>query len=269
MLRKLQKLSKILLQTNWRFIVSTHSDSINPMSSFLKFSGISIASIIILILLNNLLFKHEANEEIAQTKEAAVDPKQTEENIKPIGQVTLAAASSTDAVQAPRSGEEIYKTTCSVCHLTGVANAPKIEDKAAWEPRVVAGLASLITNATNGKGAMPPRGGKADLSDDELKATILHMTKLAGFDLGEATVEQVSAPASVPPAAISEVPASPEPVVTPQAPIPAASEAVIKPEASITPEAAALGYVLVPPTQPLPSTQPIAPQFPQQTAPVM
>jgi len=239
------------------------------MSSFLKFVGISIVSIIILIVLNNLLFQDEAKEEIAQTntskqKETAIDPKQTEENIKPIGQVKLATASSADTTQAPRSGEEIYKTTCSVCHLTGVANAPKIEDKAAWEPRVAAGLATLITNATNGKGAMPPRGGKADLSDDELKATIIYMTSLAGFDLSKSTptVEPVSTPTATTPAeAIPATPPSPE--LAPQAPVP------IAPEAAITPEAAALRYVLIPPTQPLPSAQPIAPQFPQQTAPIM
>jgi len=281
--------------------VSTHSDSINPMSSFLKFAGISIASIIILILLNNMLFKDEVKEESAKIadKETVVDLKQIAENIKPIGQVTLTAVANTGTAQVPRSAEEIYKTTCSVCHLTGVANAPKIDDKVAWEPRIAAGLAALITNATNGKGAMPPRGGKADLSDDELKATILYMTNLAGFELSEsagenaavpsstpsedpaaATLEVLSAPvvapeASAPTSAITmpEVPSTPAPVTIPEAPsaapivIPEAATPV--PEAAISPEAAALGYVLIPPIQPIPSIQPVAPQFPQPIVPMI
>jgi cytochrome c5 len=35
-----------------------------------------------------------------------------------------------------RSGEQIYKAVCGACHETGVANAPKTGDKAAWAPRI-------------------------------------------------------------------------------------------------------------------------------------
>ena len=253
--------------------MSTHSDSINPMSSFLKFSGISIASIIILILLNHLLFQDETtNINASKHKEATIDPKKIAENIRPIGQVTLIASSSAEANQTPRSAEEIYKTTCAVCHLTGVANAPKMADKAAWEPRISAGLASLITNATNGKGAMPPRGGKADLSDEELKATILYMTNLVGFNLGESTVK----PAPIPTPIVT--PEAPAAVITPEAPAP-----VITPEAFSSPEAIEIPTTLTPeevamvksetaltaPTQPIPLTEPIPPVFPQQPVSTM
>ena len=76
----------------------------------------------------------------------------------------------------PRDGATVYKTVCSACHATGLAGAPKTGDKAAWAPRLATGAAALLKSATNGKNAMPARGGAADLSDDELKAAVEYLT---------------------------------------------------------------------------------------------
>ena len=72
----------------------------------------------------------------------------------------------------PRDGATIYNTLCSACHATGVAGAPKTGDKAAWAPRIATGSAALLKSATEGKNAMPARGGAADLTDAELKAAV-------------------------------------------------------------------------------------------------
>ena len=61
---------------------------------------------------------------------------------------------------------------CKLCHEAGLAGAPKTGDKAAWAPRLAQGMAAVFANAKNGKNAMPPKGGAADLSDDELKAAV-------------------------------------------------------------------------------------------------
>ena len=52
------------------------------------------------------------------------------------------------------------------------ACAPKLDDKAAWAPRVALGKDALAKSVIAGKGAMPPKGGAADLSDDEIKGTV-------------------------------------------------------------------------------------------------
>jgi cytochrome c5 len=57
--------------------------------------------------------------------------------------------------------------------------APKAGDKAAWAPRIATGTAALINSVTNGKGAMPPKGGGADLTDAEIKAAVEHLVGLA------------------------------------------------------------------------------------------
>ncbi len=91
----------------------------------------------------------------------------------------LAAAQPAQA-QAERSGEEIVKRQCANCHQTGVHGAPKIDDRAAWAPRMKNGLAATVRSAINGHGAMPARGGLANVTDTELRAAILYMFYPAG-----------------------------------------------------------------------------------------
>ncbi len=90
-----------------------------------------------------------------------------------------AAASAPAAPQATAEGEKIVKTVCFACHGTGVANAPKIGDKAAWGPRIATGMDSLYHSALHGKGAMPPKGGRLDLSDDQIKAAVNYLVSQA------------------------------------------------------------------------------------------
>jgi cytochrome c5 len=84
----------------------------------------------------------------------------------------------TDARAAPyreRQGKEVVDAVCSKCHLTGEAGAPKIGDRPAWIPRLRNGLDALVSSATHGHGAMPARGGLADLSDQEIRGAIVYM----------------------------------------------------------------------------------------------
>lgn len=70
------------------------------------------------------------------------------------------------------SGEKVYNTTCSACHLGGVANSPKFGDKAAWAPRIAKGKDTLYEHALKGFNAMPPKGGNAALKDEDVKAAV-------------------------------------------------------------------------------------------------
>lgn len=92
--------------------------------------------------------------------------------------VALAAAFATGA--AERSGSEVVKLQCARCHDAGTANAPKPGDKAAWAPRLNRGVEVLMASAIRGHGGMPPRGGKADLTDSEIRSAILYLFDPAG-----------------------------------------------------------------------------------------
>ena len=103
---------------------------------------------------------------------------------------TVAAASSagqpaaaTGAIDVA-AGEKVYQSACFACHMTGVAEAPKLDDPAAWEPRLDQGMAGLLRSVTDGKGAMPPKGGFAHLTEDELRNAIGFMLDKAGVSAG-------------------------------------------------------------------------------------
>jgi cytochrome c5 len=87
-----------------------------------------------------------------------------------LGMVSLVAAGSIFAA----TGEETYKSACSTCHDAGVANAPKLGDKAAWAPRIKQGKDALYKSALQGKPgtAMVAKGGFANLSDAEVKSVV-------------------------------------------------------------------------------------------------
>lgn len=87
------------------------------------------------------------------------------------------------AQPAERSGEQVVKQQCSKCHETGVDGAPKIDDRAAWAPRMKQGVNATVRSAMRGHGKMPARGGLADLTDNELRAAILYMFYPAGASL--------------------------------------------------------------------------------------
>jgi cytochrome c5 len=88
--------------------------------------------------------------------------------------VVVAAAPAASATVAAATGEALYKQACAVCHVAGVAGAPKLDDKAAWAPRLALGLDGLTASVIKGKGAMPPKGGSS-ASDAEIKASVEYM----------------------------------------------------------------------------------------------
>jgi len=86
-----------------------------------------------------------------------------------------AAISGSVTPTAQRTGEEVVKAQCIKCHGEGLGGAPKIGDNNAWIQRMKQGLPYLVSSAIRGHGGMPPRGGQANLTDEELKAAILYM----------------------------------------------------------------------------------------------
>jgi cytochrome c5 len=109
---------------------------------------------------------------------AVLAPEAVAARIKPVADIAIQAGGTASA-PGTNTGEEVYKSACTVCHQTGVANAPKFGDKAAWAKLIVEGLERLSIDAIKGVRGMPPRGGNPNLSDAEVTRAIVYMANAA------------------------------------------------------------------------------------------
>ena len=133
--------------------------------------GVAVVLIAIIYPLTNRTFNSAAD--------SATGNDESDVRIQPVAKFELAKAEA-PAASGPRDGATIYNTVCGACHNTGAAGAPKVDDKAAWAPRVGQGKDALYKSAIAGKGAMPPKGGAADLTDNELKRAVAFLANKAG-----------------------------------------------------------------------------------------
>jgi len=86
------------------------------------------------------------------------------------------AAAAGGAYGGTLDGKVIFDKLCTACHLTGVGNAPTL-DHAHWDKRIAQGTETLYKHAIEGYtgpdgGVMPPKGGNAGLSDEQIHATV-------------------------------------------------------------------------------------------------
>jgi cytochrome c5 len=117
--------------------------------------------------------------------ELMVDPTQPAPAAAPASApATVAAATPAPGAKSAAAkpdagkGKSVYDATCSVCHAAGVAGAPKAGDKAAWAPRMKAGMSALYASSIKGKNAMPPKGGNLALADADVNAAVDYMVGL-------------------------------------------------------------------------------------------
>jgi cytochrome c5 len=136
-----------------------------------------------------------SNTQAVYTAEDPTVRQTIAERIRPVGEVLLlgdeqlaaaaAAAVATPApAAAPLTGPQVYNAACIACHQPpGLTGAPPMGDATAWAPRIAQGVETLYTHALGGfqgtAGFMPPKGGRVDLSDDEIKAAVDYLVEQA------------------------------------------------------------------------------------------
>jgi cytochrome c5 len=110
----------------------------------------------------------------------------TEENIMPIAgvytgdagtaamQEVAAETEQAIAFEGSLDAEMIYNSVCSACHAAAVLGAPQ-PGSAEMAQRAEPGIDAMMQNALNGLNAMPARGGRPDLSDEQIQAVIEYM----------------------------------------------------------------------------------------------
>lgn len=110
--------------------------------------------------------------------------EQIAQRLAPIGQVYMpgeaeaaaalmvAEAQPAEPAAAALTGPQVYNEACITCHGAGIGGAPLLSDSANWAPRIDQGMDVLRQHAIDGysgsAGFMPPKGGRLDLSDQEI-----------------------------------------------------------------------------------------------------
>jgi cytochrome c5 len=182
-------------------------------------SVVGIVGIVLFVLLVAKIFGVTDTIDVAEPTAAV---SQVEENIKPVAAVEVAAAGATSG--AEKSGEEVVKAVCSMCHTAGLMNAPKIGDKAQWQPRIAQGYETLVKHAIEGIRTMPARGGNPSLTDGEVASAVANMANASGANFtapAPKAAEEKPAEAAATPAA--EVKAAEPVVAAAAAPAPVAA----------------------------------------------
>ena len=157
--------------------------------TFLLVLGILLGVTIALIALARMI---AGNTSIPYHNEDPLNQAQVAERIAPVAKIAVAGqdntalsppAAAATAAAADLPGEQVFAQVCTACHTAGVAGAPKVGDKAAWAARLAQGPDTLHKHALEGfqgkAGFMPPKGGRADLSDKSIINAVDYMVSQA------------------------------------------------------------------------------------------
>ncbi len=125
------------------------------------------------------------------TRESAEYKQAIADRIEPVGkafapgeervapEVVVETVPEVEPVVAALSGPQVYNQACLACHGAGIGGAPIPGDAAVWTARLEQGMDVLYDHAINGfqgdLGYMPAKGGRVDLSDDEVIAAVDYM----------------------------------------------------------------------------------------------
>jgi cytochrome c5 len=168
---------------------TNQSEDQNFFNLFMVVIGALIGVTVFLIFLARSI---ASNSQLAWVREDPAYAAAVAERIRPAARVILPgdeAAAGAVAMVVPEAaapvaakltGEQVYNTACFACHGAGVGGAPKLGDAADWKPRLAQGAATLNKHALEGfqgkVGVMPAKGGRVDLSDEEIIAAVQFMS---------------------------------------------------------------------------------------------
>ncbi len=93
-----------------------------------------------------------------------------------------------------RAIEKLYESKCALCHASGAAGAPKLDDKAAWQPRILQGLSTLQQHALQGINSMPAKGACVSCTDEQINALVAYMVARVSATEGDAAQHQAAPP---------------------------------------------------------------------------
>ena len=130
----------------------------------------------------------------AYIKDTAEYQAAVNSRIEPVGQVYLTGehheaeapkvetAEAAEPVATAMTGPQVYNAACLACHSSGAGGSPIVGDASQWTDRIAQGIDVLYDHAINGfDGDAPtpmlPKGGRVDLSDQEIRDAVDYMVE--------------------------------------------------------------------------------------------
>ena len=89
--------------------------------------------------------------------------------------VAAVLGACSEAPETPGMGEQVVNRVCVACHAAGLNGAPIIGNKKMWAKRLPQGVPVLVTHATQGYGLMPAKGGREELTDEQIEQAVAYM----------------------------------------------------------------------------------------------
>lgn len=151
-------------------------------SIFFRNFSILLAALVVLTVVLALIGISMQNKLVANVQGEA-DRSSIQELIKPVAEVNtdpnaiieVAPVAMAAAFDGSLDGEMIYNNVCMACHTTGAGGAPKLLTTE-WDARIALGEELMLQHAIEGYtgelGIMPAKGGRIDLTDEQVKVTV-------------------------------------------------------------------------------------------------
>lgn len=178
------------------------SEHEGPIRTPKQLIAVIIASFVLPVIIIILLVSFVTSGEQAGAGSTGMSPEAVAKRLQPVGMVEIRDVNNPAAA---RTGEQVYQAQCVACHATGVANAPRLGDAAAWAPRLATGFDSLLNAVMKGKGAMAAQAG-GDATDHELARAVVYLANQGGGKFAEPAAPAAAAapaPADAPAVAAS------------------------------------------------------------------
>lgn len=163
--------------------MSEQDDKIFMKRFSLIIAGLAIFAVLIIFFASNV------NKQLARSDNPTQDVAKLD-RIEPVFDVyagetgraaALAAAEEAAGAQTEQvafdgstDGELIYNNVCQACHMSGAAGAPQLV-AGQWTDRLPQGEDTLVNHAINGFNVMPAKGGRSDLTDEQVRAAVEYM----------------------------------------------------------------------------------------------
>lgn len=145
---------------------------------FIVCTGIFVGTIVSIVIFGNFVAPHQdaQAEEMLAERLSSMTVVAIEGEPEPVVETVVVPQET--VMQASIAADQLYNSVCSICHSMGLAGAPSLTDPS-WSSRLEQGIDVIEGHVLNGyqgsAGVMPAKGGRTDLSDEEILAALDYM----------------------------------------------------------------------------------------------